>query len=119
MTAVSLTLADLKPKRASKYGNESMYVDGIRFDSKKEGRRYGDLKLLERAGQIRNLERQPKFPFVIGDVYVCEYRADFAYFENNERVIEDVKSKGTKTPIFKLKMRLMEACYPGVVVRLT
>jgi len=91
--------------RASKFGAKPTYVDGIRFASKKEARRYEALKLLERAGVIRDLERQPRFPIVINGEPVkirshgspngraVYYVADFRYFDTREnaRIVEDVK----------------------------
>ena len=89
-------------------------VSGITFDSQKEARQFGELQLLVRAGQIRNLERQPEFILVVGGQVICKYYADFAYFENNKRVVEDVKSQPTKTPVYRLKRRLLLALNPGL-----
>ncbi len=92
--------------RRNKYGNQRAIVDGITFASKAEARRYGELKLLERAGEIQNLELQPKFALVgIGATKICQYRADFAYQQiNGPLVVEDVK--GMKTPVYRLKAKL-------------
>lgn len=53
-----------KPK-PSKYGNEPVWIDGIRFDSKAEGKRYAELKLLQAAGEIAELKFQPKFKMTV------------------------------------------------------
>ncbi len=92
--------------RRNKYGNQRVVVDGITFASKAEAKRYGELKLLERAGEILNLELQPKFALVgIGATKICQYRADFAYQRTNgPLVVEDVK--GMKTPVYRLKAKL-------------
>jgi hypothetical protein len=45
----------------SKYRNKKVLVDGVAFDSKKEAKRYRELKLMEDAGMISRLERQVKF----------------------------------------------------------
>lgn len=73
----------------SKYYNQKITVDGITFDSKKEYRRYRELCLMERAGEIDNLERQVKFELIPtqkknGKVVerACSYVADFVYNEN-------------------------------------
>lgn len=87
-------------------------IDNIRFASKREGKRYSELKLLERAGQIRNLELQPKFPLKINGSLICTYVGDFLYFEDNKRVIED--SKGFKTKEYIIKRKLLLALYPGM-----
>ena len=92
--------------RRNKYGKIKFTVDGITFASKAEARRYGELKLLVRAGEIQNLELQPKFALVgIGATKICQYRADFAYqHTNGPLVVEDVK--GMKTPVYRLKAKL-------------
>lgn len=97
-----------------KYRAKPTEVDGVRFASKAEARRYCELKLLVQAGEIRNLELQPAFPIVIEGVRVTTYIADFAYFGGGKRVIEDVK--GFKTDVYALKKKLVEAMYPGVKI---
>lgn len=96
----------------SKYGAIKTTVDNVVFASKKEAKRYSELRLLERAGQINNLELQPKFPLIVNGVKVCDYLGDFAFFENNKRVIEDVK--GMKTPVYRLKRKILLALNPGI-----
>ena len=96
----------------SKYRAQPVVLDGVRFASKAEGRRYGELSMLQKLGEISGLELQPKFPIVIGGKTIATYVADFAYFTRTERVIEDVK--GVKTPVYRLKKKLVEALYPGV-----
>lgn len=96
----------------SKYGAKPVIIDGIRFASTKEGNRYSELRLLERAGVITQLDIQPKFPLSIDGKHICNYLGDFVYFENNARVVEDVK--GVKTPVYRLKRKMLLACYPGI-----
>ncbi len=98
-------------KRPNKYRAKPVTVDGIRFASSKEARRYGELKVLERAGKIRQLVLQPKFKLTVNGHLICEYWGDFAYFEK-ARVIED--TKGFKTEVYKLKRKLLLALYPGI-----
>jgi len=93
----------------SKYKAVKTIVDGIKFDSKKEALRYGDLKTLVRAGEIKDLELQPRFNFALNGVKICFYKADFKYTENGETIINDVK--GFKTPMYNLKKKLMKAFY--------
>ena len=97
-----------KPRR-SKYGAIKETVDGVRFASKREAKRYKELMLLFRAGKIRNLELQPEFEFKIDGVKMFTYRADFAYFEGEQRVIED--AKGVRTDVYKLKKKIVEKTY--------
>ena len=64
----ALTGATNKIAKKGRYGNvNKIEEDGIRFDSKREYLRYKDLKLLERAGEIKHLEVHPKFPITIGE----------------------------------------------------
>lgn len=94
----------------SKYGALPTMVDGIKFASKAEARRYGALRLLERAGEIHALTLQPVYRLHVDGVPVGKYIADFQYYQRNgELVVEDVK--GLPTPVYKLKKRIVEALY--------
>lgn len=94
-----------------KYRNIPTLVDGITFDSKKEAKRYQDLKLLARAQKISDLVLQPEFPIVIGDKPICKYIADFKYFDREKRCTVTEDAKGMRTPVYRLKKRLVEAQY--------
>lgn len=103
----------------SKYRAVPTVVDGHRFASKAEARRYSELRLLEKAGKIRWLVLQPVFEFVVNEHLVAKYRADFSYYESlsavrEQIVVEDVK--GVKTPVYKLKAKLMKALH-GIEIR--
>lgn len=95
-----------------KYGNKKTEVDGIKFDSKKEALRYGELRILEMGGVIHNLKLQPTFKLIVGGLPICKYRADFAYLEDGIETVEDVK--GFKTPEYKLKAKLFRALHPDI-----
>lgn len=93
----------------SKYGNiKTTTSDGITHDSIKEANRWCELKLLERAGKIRLLQRQVRYTLIPkqeGEREVC-YIADFVYQEDGKVVVEDVKGKKTKDYIIKRKLML-------------
>ena len=104
--------------RRHKYGAKPTIADGIKFPSKKEAHRWLELKLLEKAGRITNLERQIKIPLqgkfgpIMTDSGKSQrtYVADFRYVDwdlNGVVVIED--SKGMETPEFKLKKAILAA----------
>lgn len=93
----------------SKYGAVRTEVDGVVFASKREAKRYQELRLLERAGQIEQLELQPRYPIAINDVKICTYVGDFQYRERGAFVLEDVK--GMKTPAYNIKKKLVKAIY--------
>jgi len=87
-------------------------IDGISFPSKRQARRYCELKLAERAGEITNLKLEPRFPIFINEIYVGRYTADFRYTvrETGEVLVEDVKSSGTrKDPYYRFRKRAAEA----------
>lgn len=120
----------------SKYHAKKTVVDGIRFDSLKEGRRYIELKDLQRAGKISELELQVPFllieehrePDTIGPKgghtkgrlieRACYYKADFVYTDETtgEKVVEDCK--GMRTPEYIIKRKLMYDRY-GVRIKET
>ena len=123
-------------KRPHKYRAVRTEVDGIAFHSKAEARRYGELKLLEKAGEIRYLRLQPEFPLYSSiDLAIHEdsdplklgvYRGDFAYErligrrsdgENvwGPQIVEDVK--GIDTPLSKWKRKHVKAQY-GIDVQI-
>ena len=107
-----------------KYHNQKMNLDGMTFDSKKEARRYTDLKLLEKAGEISDLKTQVKFqlipaqrePDTVGKrggikrgkllEHECFYIADFVYTEDGKTIVEDAKGMRTKDYIIKRKLML-------------
>lgn len=94
----------------NKYGNKRTVIDGITFASKREARRYQELKLLEQVGEIQDLVLQPSFDLIVqGGKIVGRYFADFKYRIGNKVVIED--SKGARTDVYRLKKRIVEAVH--------
>ncbi len=95
----------------SKYNNQKIRVGGELFDSKREYNRWCELRLLERSGIICNLQRQVKFRLIDSQKTPerterpCDYMADFVYYENGSRVVEDCK--GMRTDVYKIKRKLM------------
>lgn len=106
----------------NKYKNTKIVVDNIKFDSNLEAIRYKELKLLLRAGEISNLELQPRF--LLQDSFKkngrtfrkIEYVADFKYIENGKTIVEDVK--GIQTDVFKLKYKIFEKVYPDLTLKI-
>jgi len=119
----------------SKYNAQKVTYDGIKFDSKKEGRRYLDLKLLQKSGQISDLTLQVPYQLTPSIYYDYDYRefvlvkrignnsccmqrstkyiADFVYKENNKIITEDCKGFRTKT--YKKKANQMKKLY-GIII---
>lgn len=101
-------------KKRAKYRNVKTEVDGLKFDSKKEAKRWVELKQLLDAGRISNLMRQVMFQLVPQVVLdgrkrpPTKYIADFAYSRDGKRIVEDVKSPASKTPVYQLKRKLVK-----------
>lgn len=108
------SLEPLPSEKKSKYNNKPVEIDGHRFPSQSEGRRYLQLKDRLNKGEIRNLQLQVPFECIVNGRKICVYKADFVYAEDGMKVIED--NKGCKTAVYQLKKKLVEACH-NVVIR--
>jgi hypothetical protein len=136
------------PPARQKYHAIPVHVDGVRFASKREAARFQELQLMQMAGEIGELERQPVFPLIVLEAYrhgpipselifpplahseighgrgpiqmveVAKYVGDFMYTDlrTGEIIVEDVKSNPTKTPIYRLKKKMVLAIY-GIAIR--
>lgn len=120
-------------EKQRKYRNKKIIIDGIQFDSKKEAKRYRELRLLEGAGVIEKLERQVEYvlipeqrEFNAREIYTkgpkkgsfkpgkllerkLVYIADFVYMKNGKVIVEDVKGyrDGGAYRVFVIKRKLM------------
>jgi len=105
-------------RKKSKYGNNRKEIDGILFDSEKEAKRYGELKLLKKAGAIGLLELQVPYELNPGGTYSYKYIADFKYIDarTGETVVED--TKGYRTREYVRKRRLMAKVH-GIKIKET
>lgn len=121
------------PNMNAKYRSAKTNINGINFDSKKEARRWVELCAMQRQGLIQGLDRQVKFLLIPsqreetgetdrngkpkqGKVIEreCAYYADFVYYENGKRIVEDVK--GVRTEAYKIKRKLMRWIH-GIEIR--
>ena len=112
----------------NKYSARPTTVDGIRFASKRESRRYRELCLLQAAGQIRHLRCHPRYEIIPAferngvKHRAAHYTADFEYRDlaTGEFVAEDVKGgSATKTEAFRLRAKLFVWRHPDYVLRVT
>lgn len=105
---------DLSDKK-HKYSAEKTTVDGIPFGSKREAKRYQDLKLLQKSEHIGGLcadKSKLRWDLAVNGQLICRYEADFAYVLAGpypQKVVED--SKGFRTPVYRLKKKLMKAIH--------
>ena len=110
-------------KKESKYHAEKDKRGNLKFDSRKEARRYDALVLMLRKGEISDLRVQPEFTLIEAytmpggeRVRALRYRADFSYRRNGELIVEDVKSAATRTRVYLNKRKMMQEKY-GITVR--
>lgn len=98
-------------RKSSKYRAKPTVIDGIRFASRREAKRYCQLRLLSQAGAIASLTLQPRYPLTVNGVLVCTYVADFRYWDAREsrEVVED--AKGFRTREYLIKRKLVQAVY--------
>jgi hypothetical protein len=97
--------------KSNKYHARKEVVDGEKFDSQHEASIYRELLLLQRQGMIRNLERQVPFKLEVEGCLVGKYIADFRYICISSEEAITIDAKGVKTPVYKLKKKLMKAIY--------
>lgn len=102
----------------TKYGSQKAERGAVRFDSQKEARRYDELMVMLRAEIITDLRLQPQF--TLQESYVTEkgqrirairYTADFSYRFGGKLVVEDVKSKPTRTKEYLRNKKMMRSKY--------
>ena len=131
-SANTMSLAELnqalKKKPKNKYMAKKVELDGHKFDSVKESKRYTHLKMLEEAGEISSLRMQVIYPFVHNKHQITRYIADFVYRNaDGDEIVEDVKGfrsrkyrgkdgkmKYQSSPaytMFRMKKKMMQAWY--------
>ena len=93
----------------NKYNNQKTEVFGKLFASKREAKRYRELRLLLRAGEILDLECQVVVPCAVNGKHVCNYIADFRYKTRAGAVVYE-DAKGFPTDVYKLKKKLVRVC---------
>lgn len=114
---------DPEPEKGNKYHAEKVDRGKLKFDSRKEARRYDALVVLQSRGEIADLRVQPEFTLIEAyttpdgeRVRAMRYRADFSYRRGGELVVEDVKSPATRTRVYLNKRKMMLDKY-GITVK--
>ena len=105
------------------YGAQKVEIDGIKFDSQAEGRRFLQLKAMEQAGEIFGLETQAEYELIPAQKVgshkerPVKYVADFRYTtKDGNRVVEDVESAPTKTREYIIKRKML-LFFHGIIVQ--
>lgn len=99
--------------RPKKYGNKTCFVDGIRFDSRREADYYGQLKLEKKGKLILDFERQVQIDLVVNGKKICAHRVDF-YVTLPGGLKEVREVKGYATAEWEIKRKLFEAIFPEI-----
>ena len=103
----------------SKFHSQKTIIDNTTFDSKKEADKYCELKLLKRAGEVKEFvlqpvfELQPKFTVAGKTLRAIKYVADFRVTWADGSV-EVIDTKGYKTKEYCIKKKLFLFRYPDV-----
>jgi hypothetical protein len=101
----------------NKFNAIKQVYKGIKFDSKKEMYRYLELEKLYKLGIIKDLEVHPKYDLIVNGVKIGRYTADFKYTHKEETVVEDVKSKVTKTRDYILRKKILATYNPPILIK--
>jgi hypothetical protein len=102
----------------NKYNAKKQIYKGIKFDSKKELERYLVLEKLLKFKQITELEIHPVYPLIVNNIKIGKYTADFRYKnKNGEVIVEDVKSKITKTRDYILRKKILATYQPPILIK--
>ena len=104
-------------RNRSKYHSKKVIIDGIKFDSKREGEYYQKLKILEEKGLIKDLELQKEW--LLQDKFKINgktrrkivYKSDFSYVSTEDDRLHVIDVKGFRTDLYKLKKKLFEYKY--------
>lgn len=106
-----------KKNAYNKYGAKKTEYNGVTFDSKAEAHRAYELDMLKKSGEVTDIEYQPVFDVVVNNKKICKYKADFKVTYSDGHVeIEDVK--GVRTPVYKLKKKLVEALHDIEIIEI-
>lgn len=112
LTTVSICAKNvMRNDMVNKYNSRRITIDGYTFDSIRESERYSELKLMEKAGEISNLdvhpeiELQPRFFYLGERIRAIKYEADFSYVENGVQIYEDLK--GYENQLFRAKWKML------------
>ena len=102
----------------NKFNAKKQIYKGMKFDSKKELTRYLVLEQMEKNNYISELELHPMIPLIVNGIKIGRYTADFKYKNNNgEVIIEDVKSKITKTRDYILRKKILATYKPPIFIK--
>jgi len=102
----------------NKFNAKKQIYKGLKFDSKKELHRYLVLEKLLKGKAISNLELHPVYPLMVNGIKIGRYTADFRYKnQNGETIIEDVKSKATKTRDYMIRKKILATYNPPINIK--
>tara|TARA_R110000823_G_C15644075_1_gene470214 strand:+ start:201 stop:524 length:324 start_codon:yes stop_codon:yes gene_type:complete len=103
---------------SNKYFAIKQEYKGLKFASKKELNRYLELEILEKNKYIANLETHPKFDLMVNGIKIGRYTADFRYLDQSGvSIVEDVKSKATKTRDYMLRKKILATYNPPIHIK--
>ena len=103
---------------SNKYNAIKQVYKGLKFDSKKELKRYLVLEKMLSDKSITDLELHPMYPLMVNGIKIGRYTADFRYKnQSGETIIEDVKSKATKTRDYMMRKKILATYNPPILIK--
>ena len=103
---------------SNKYNAKKQIYKGLKFDSKKEFHRYLVLEQMLKVNLIKDLELHPSFPLMVNGIKIGRYTADFRYKnKKGETIIEDEKSKVTRTRDYILRKKILSTYNPPIIIK--
>lgn len=105
-----------KRKKSGRIPHNKVEYDGYTFDSGLEHERYLWLKDAVSTGEISGLEVHPRYEILLDGQHYCWYTADFRYRRNGELIVEDVKSKPSRTRDYMMRKKAMRLQH-GIIIQ--
>jgi hypothetical protein len=105
------------PAKRNKYGSKITEYNGRKYHSAAEAKQAAELDLLLRCRQIVSWDAQVPMPIRINGIYICTLILDFGVHESRGKFYY-IETKGFKTAIYRLKLKLLKACYPYIDLRI-
>lgn len=103
------------PKRLKYNNKSSRCISEHWHQSIKEAQYCNQLYMLKKNGDIKDYEREIDFELRVHGIKICIIRVDFVVWDKSgEKVVHEVKSYPTMTPVWNLKRKLFEALYPTI-----
>lgn len=103
-------------RRRGKFNNVKVQYEGRQYDSIAESNVARYLRLLQQSGEVVQIRYQVPFElYGKNGTKVCKHLVDFMVdWKDGRSEAVECKSPATKTPTWRLKLKLMNDNYPNI-----